>query len=98
MYYLKHIRTSFTDHEIGQIAFQLIEKLEILHKNGIVYKFLSPKHVRVIYGFQINQAIKINLADITIMQLIDSAEHVPLEDKTCGMNKIFYAPEIFKKI
>ena len=67
LYYLKHIRTSFSDHEIGQIAFQLVERIESLHKNGITYKFLSPKHVRVIHGFQGKESIKLNIADIAMM-------------------------------
>ena len=68
LYYLKHLRTSFSDHDIASIANKILETLEYLHSHGIIYKYLSPKHIKVTKGCDLlNQEIQISIKDLVIM-------------------------------
>lgn len=100
LYYLKHIRMYFTDAEIGSMACQLVDQLTNLHEQGIIFKYLSPKHIRVTSGFRIEggEPIRLHLKNIAVMQLIDCASGVTYGEKICGMNSLFIAPEIENNI
>ena len=60
-----------------------------------MYKYLTPKSVIVTQGLHVHETeIKLRINYITMMQLLDVAEHISLHDKMCGTNKIYLAPEI----
>lgn len=65
-----------------------------MHQVDIVYKFLSPKHINITQGFLKEDPILLELADVAILQLVDIIDNVSLDDKICGLNSIFFAPEI----
>ena len=82
---------------MGEVAYQLLEQLTSIHKQDIVYKYLSPKHIRVTGGFHDkveSDAIKLSIKDLALMQLLDCRGATALDDKICGSNRIFFAPEI----
>ena len=45
-------------------------------------------------GFIMTEPIQLQLKDVTIMQIVDVLDNVTEEQKTCGFNRIFAAPEI----
>ena len=47
-------------------------------------------------GFQINEPIKFFLEDLSMIQLIDVPKDVTLEEKICGLNRAFFAPEVIE--
>ena len=66
-----------------------------MHSHGLVFKYLSPDHIKVTKGWEMKDyKIKLKIADIAIMQLIDHKVSVNFDEKMCGINHIFIAPEI----
>ena len=59
-------------------------------------KYLSPKHIRVTDGFQIqgDKPIKLHLKNIAVMQFIDCMSGVTFFNKVCGLNRNYMAPEV----
>ena len=94
LYYLKHVRSTFSDNEIGQVCYMLLNKIAHLHDFDIIYKYLSPRHVAITSGFQIDAPIDLHLKDITMIQLLDLLKDIPREEKTCGLHATFFAPEV----
>ena len=45
-------------------------------------------------GFMMTESIQLQLQDVTMMQLIDTLDNITEEQKTCGQNRVFAAPEI----
>lgn len=84
LYRLANIRVTFSEADIGTIALQLLDQLSHLHKNGIVYKYLRPQHVVVTKGFMPLDSIRLRIADIAIIQMIDLAQK---DDRNCGKGK-----------
>ena len=61
----------------------------------MVYKYLSLKDVTVTHGLHFgDKDIKVIISGIAIMQLLDLRKHISLEEKMCGFNAIFMAPEL----
>ena len=63
----------------------------------MVFRYLSPKQVRVTGGFvsriDINP-IKVRIQNVALMQLIDCQSDIAQADKICAINRIFIAPEV----
>ena len=74
----------------------LLNKIAHLHDFNIIYKYLSPRHLIITSGFQIDAPIDLYLKDITMIQLLDLLKDIPQADKTCGLNATFFAPEVVK--
>ena len=73
----------------------MLGQLANLHHHHLVFKYLTPKSVIVTQGLHIDETeIKLRISHIAIMQLIDVPEHLSLEDKMCGVNRVYLAPEI----
>ena len=92
LYRLAHLRQTFSEADLGSIASQLLSQLSHLHGNGLVYKYLKPHHLVITHGFTVLESIKIKIADIAPVQMLDFVKAGISHSK--DVDKIFIAPEL----
>ena len=69
--------------------------MSYLHSKGIILKYLTPQNIIALQGFDPDQAIKLKLVDLPILQLIDVI-YPKLHKKIFGVDRMFMAPEIIQ--
>lgn len=68
LYCLANERHRFSEAEIGQIAYQLLSQLDHLHKNELVYKYLTPQHIKIQHGYgSCSKHIGVQITDIAVI-------------------------------
>ena len=73
----------------------MLGQLGNLHHHHLVYKYLTPKDVIVTHGLHIDETvIRLRISHIAMMQLIDVPVNLTLDDKMCGTNRVYVAPEV----
>ena len=70
LYMLANIKGSFGEHDIGQIALQLLKGVSYLHHQGIYLRNLKPQSIVVTEGFKPYSKIKLKITDIAMTLLI----------------------------
>ena len=70
LYMLANVKGSFSENEIGQIAYQLLKGIEYLHFHGLILRHLKPQNIVVSEGFKPYTKIKLKISDIGVTSLI----------------------------
>ena len=92
---LANIRGKFSEHEIGQIANQLLSGVGYLHAKNIYLRSLKPQSIVVTDGFKPNSKISLQITDVAMMLLINEkcpARHFQIS----GVDRLFVAPELYR--
>ena len=59
LYMLANLKGSFSEHEIGDIAMQLLNQVKQLHAAGLSLYQITPQSILVSDGFKRNERIKV---------------------------------------
>ena len=65
---LANIRGSFSEAQIGSIAYQIMGQLNYLHSRQLICKYLTPRNISVLQGFEPAQnTIQLRIVDIAMI-------------------------------
>ena len=92
---LANIKGSFSESEMGQIAYQLLKGVGYLHHQEIYLRNLKPQNIVVTEGFKPYSKIKLKIADIAMMLLINE-KYPDRQFHISGVDRLFIAPELYK--
>ena len=96
LYMLANIKGSFSEHDIAQIAVQLLKGVGYLHHQGIYLRNLKPQSIVITEGFKPFSKIKLKISDIATSLLIQE-RNPEWYLQVSGVDNLFIAPELYKK-